>query len=106
MKVIDRQIGDGGEDRGRQVLVQMFLNEVKDSTNPVEIILSRRGFHRGRSTTAVGSISDSMRKTRGWFLTGCALLLRPKTIGRTEPERVTLSVLGRLRQRGTPEGRV
>jgi hypothetical protein len=79
---------------------------VKDSTNPVEIILSRIGFHRGRSTTAVVRISDSMRNASGWFLTGCALLLRPKTMGRTEPERVTVSVLGRLRQRGTPEGRV
>jgi hypothetical protein len=108
MKVIHGQMGDVGEDRGRQVLVQMFLNEAKDATNPVEIILSRVGFHRGRSTPAVVRIRDSMKNARGSFLTGCALLLRPKSIGRqeTEAEAVTFGVRGHLRQRGTPEGRV
>ena len=56
MKVIDRQIGDVGEDRGRQSRLCAFTASAD--------------------------------------------------VGRTEPERVTLSVLGRLRQRGTPEGRV
>jgi hypothetical protein len=57
MKVIDRQIGDVGEDRGRQSLAVRFY------------CVRRRWEGRSRNV-------------------------------------VTLSVLGRLRQRGTPEGRV